>query len=260
MDNLYITTSGQGTKPALFFHGLWGGGNYFRTLDFSGLLLGPLYLPDELGFGNSPKPNITYSKQAHIESVKNAIPYGQKYTVIGHSFGTVLAAAFANQYPELVERIICISPILYKDIGEAKKYLQTNLITKLTIDQPRITKMICKTCCSTGLLGVVSPWVVRDKRKHHISGCTQHTWNSYYSSFTEVFLKEPTLPLFEQAARKFPTLIIYGDKDNYLAPATMAAFSTMNLIKRVLPGQTHNVLFNQYAECMKILADWLSNN
>jgi len=67
--------------------------------------------PDLLGHGQSDKPNADYSLPAFANGMRDllAVLGIDRVTVVGHSFGGGVAAQFAYQYPELVERIVLVS-------------------------------------------------------------------------------------------------------------------------------------------------------
>ncbi len=242
---IFFTKKGKG-KPVVFLHGLWGGGNYFREFDSVQLAGYELYFPDELGFGKSPKPNIEYTPRVHCEALMQILPKDKKLVLIGHSFGTSLAIYFAKYFPERVEKLILISPLAYNSIEEAKKFLSTRLITRLTIERPFVAKLICKTVCSTGILGLISPFFVRGHKRKYIGGCTNHTWHSYYSSFVECLLSEPLAPVLDRISVTIPTLLVYGDKDNYTSSQEINQMVGKKL-KVVKTSGGHNLFFDKMA-------------
>lgn len=259
MYQLFSTQTGAGKNPVLFFHGLWGGGNYFRRLDLSKLELGPLYFPDQLGFGKSPKPNIEYTPQVHIEAIAQSVPH-QKYTIVGNSFGCVLAVYFAMLHPELVDRIILISPVLHKDRAEAKQYLSSKLIPKLTISHPWAASLLCHTLCKTRMLEIVAPFIQKTNKRVYLQGCTKHTWHSYYSTFMNCFLNEPSLPMIQEISEKIPTLILSSQTDNYVNPKTIQLLSAKKLTKQFISNASHNLFFEQTDECLTIIEKWIRLN
>lgn len=258
-NNLYLTTKGEGDTPALFLHGLWGGGNYFRHFDFPKLPFSPLYFPDQLGFGKSPKPNIEYTPKAHIDAIRKVLPKNQKYTVIANSFGTALALYYAHLYPKEIKRLILVSPLIYKDLDEAKKYLSTKLIARITIELPLLGNIICKSICKTRILSLVAPFFVKNHKRVYIQGCTEHTWHTYYSTFMNGFLREELFPTAKKVVNYIPTFIIYGKNDNYISPETIKRLNGEKLKLVEVKNSTHDLIFEQFDYCLDIIANWLSN-
>ncbi|OFW17137.1 MAG: hypothetical protein A3H29_01075 [Acidobacteria bacterium RIFCSPLOWO2_02_FULL_67_21] len=70
-------------------------------------------VPDQIGYGRSSKPIIPYhlydmARNTHrlLQSLKI-----EKAMVVGHSMGGMLAARFATQYPQAVERLVLYNPV-----------------------------------------------------------------------------------------------------------------------------------------------------
>ena len=254
---LFSTTKGTGDNLILFLHGLWGGGNYFRELDFSDLDNTTQIFPDEIGFGKSEKPDIEYTPELHCRLLEQSLPKKVQVTIIAHSFGTVLALQFLELYPERVKQIILVSPLIYKNTEEAEKYLSTNFISKLTIEKPLLTKVICKSVCSTGILGKVSPFFVTPARRKFIGGCTQHTWHSYYSTFTNCILKHPTFDVAKKNKDTIPMLLIYGDQDNYANYENTNQLSGKSITKIEVIDADHYILFEKFEEVKGEIKKWI---
>lgn len=259
-NKLYYTTEGEGNKPAVFVHGIWGGGNNLRSFDFSGLPVTPRYFPDNLGFGKSPKPNIAYTAEAHCQALAETLPNTGPLTIIGNSFGSVLAIHFAHRYPEWVSNIVLISPPIYKDIDEAKQYLSSGMFARLTIDAPVIARLGCLAYCTLSKpLLAVGAAVIPNKTTQFLYGATQHTWQSYYSTIQDGFLKEPLAPLAEQVGSVKPTLLICGEKDRYAATDTLQALQAPKMEKVFIAGATtHHLLDEQFDRCAPIMTQWLA--
>ena len=68
--------------------------------------------PDLLGHGASAKPRADYSVGGYANGMRDllAVLGHDRVTVVGHSFGGGVAMQFAYQYPELVERLVLVSP------------------------------------------------------------------------------------------------------------------------------------------------------
>lgn len=67
---------------------------------------------DLRGHGNSQKPKGISSIDDHISDLKETIEHlnvDEPITIVGHSFGAVLAVKFAEIYPELVNKLLLVS-------------------------------------------------------------------------------------------------------------------------------------------------------
>ena len=113
----YMDVAPQGTPnghTAMLLHGNNFGGFYFKAI-IDGLTKEGfrVIVPDQIGYGRSSKPIAPYNfnTQARntwllLQSLKI-----DKVMVIGHSMGGMLAARFATQYPNAVERVVIYNPI-----------------------------------------------------------------------------------------------------------------------------------------------------
>ncbi len=125
---LHYFTAGEG-KPALIIHG--GPGNP-PVASWSGLK--PLegeyrfYYYDQRGCGESTRPFDKFTSSNYYENMQTlnkSLGLGaqvadierirrilgvEKITLIGHSFGGFIAALYATEFPERVEKLVLISP------------------------------------------------------------------------------------------------------------------------------------------------------
>jgi pimeloyl-ACP methyl ester carboxylesterase len=70
-------------------------------------------VPDQIGYGRSSKPIVPYSFNDMAKNTRAILQHlnVSKVMVVGHSMGGMLAARFATQYPDMVERLVLYNPI-----------------------------------------------------------------------------------------------------------------------------------------------------
>lgn len=131
------TASGKG-KPLLLIHGLGIGASH-EEWNNSILFLSKyyrVYAIDLLGYGNSEKPNITYSAYLYIQLINEFISNVIKKSVylIANANSASFAVMSCNFRPELYKKMILISP---NGVGERKE-IATNddYWTKFIYDIP----------------------------------------------------------------------------------------------------------------------------
>ncbi len=112
--NLYIKTFGnQSNTPIIFMH---GGPGYncasfeattAQNLAYSGFFV---IVYDRRGEGRSKDVNAKFTFEQSIEDVNSIFSEYklQKATVIGHSFGGILATNFATAYPNKVQALVLV--------------------------------------------------------------------------------------------------------------------------------------------------------
>lgn len=98
-----------GSGPTvILLHGLGGSGqNWMFTVG----ALSPQFhvvVPDQIGFGNSDKPAINYRVRTYVDFLDQFCKQLkiERATLVGHSMGGWIAAAFTIAFPERVERLV----------------------------------------------------------------------------------------------------------------------------------------------------------
>ncbi len=93
---------------------------------------------DLLGFGKSPKPQwCDYTMTDHTRSLyhtMNKLRLGGKFTLVGHSLGSFLAARYASEHEPNLERLYLLSPPVYPPLSSIEKRTarrMTGLLLKL---------------------------------------------------------------------------------------------------------------------------------
>lgn len=105
-------------NAVLFLHGKNFNGYYWKdVISFLNEAGYRVIVPDQVGWGQSDKPNIHYSFHLLAANTKKLLDsLGlQKINVIGHSMGGMLAARFALMYPQTVDKLIFENPIGLED-------------------------------------------------------------------------------------------------------------------------------------------------
>lgn len=105
-------------KTVLLLHGKNFNGYYWK--DVISFLVAKGYrviVPDQVGWGQSGKPNIHYSFHLLAANTKKLLDTLEinKAIVIGHSMGGMLATRFALLYPQTVEKLVYENPIGLED-------------------------------------------------------------------------------------------------------------------------------------------------
>jgi pimeloyl-ACP methyl ester carboxylesterase len=118
----YVTFGADTAQPVLFIHGApgaWDG--YLNMLDDSALQHQfHLISVDRPGYGKSQKKprkkvySLVEQAQAIVMALKSNHS-GKKAIIVGRSYGAPVAAEIAAMYPELVKKVILLSPAIDPD-------------------------------------------------------------------------------------------------------------------------------------------------
>jgi pimeloyl-ACP methyl ester carboxylesterase len=95
-----------------FFGAYWAG--TIQALTAAGYRV---VVPDQIGFGKSPKPDLHYSFELLAQTTKALLDTlgATKVTVVGHSMGGMLAVRYALLYPTATARLVLENPIGLED-------------------------------------------------------------------------------------------------------------------------------------------------
>lgn len=117
----YVSIGSKFNQPVLFIHGAPGNWTAYENLLADKVLQSNYQLisVDRLGYGSSRKGNpklASIKDQARlIVQALNSNQSGQKAIVIGRSYGAPIAAKIAAEHPDLVEKVVLISPVIDPD-------------------------------------------------------------------------------------------------------------------------------------------------
>src|SRR5436190_11379431 len=110
-----VVPQGQGNShTVVLLHGNNFAGFYFGVLIDALRKEGfRVVVPDQIGYGRSSKPIIPYNLADMARNTRAVLQSRNisKVFVVGHSMGGMLAARFATQYPDMVERLVLFNPI-----------------------------------------------------------------------------------------------------------------------------------------------------
>jgi pimeloyl-ACP methyl ester carboxylesterase len=122
---LFTRVLGNGA-PVVFIPGYQGStefwGNNFDSLANRRNLI----FVDILGFGHSPWPDKPPTLEDHLGALhRTLVAEGatRRVTVVAHSFGALLAAYYAERYPEEIDRLLLLGAPVFRDESDARQRL-----------------------------------------------------------------------------------------------------------------------------------------
>jgi 3-oxoadipate enol-lactonase len=266
MQDLLLCTHIEGRdeqEPIVFLPGFIGSHTAWNS-DFCALSKSyRLVFLDTLGFGCSPKPDIEYSLADHLAAIRATLhSLGvQKAHFVGHSMGSLLALAYACQFPDAVETATLLALALYSSEQEARQIVgRTSLFTRLAALDTPLAHIACEVMCSIRpLLMLAAPLFAPDVPPAVARAGLQHTWPSYSRTLRNVILKSRAREWLQEV--KQPLLIIQGDRDRIapLEPLKQAVAGLPNVGLCVLEAG-HRVIFTHSAVISAEIARFLAEN
>jgi pimeloyl-ACP methyl ester carboxylesterase len=219
-----------------------------------------LLLPDALGFGRSPKPDIGYTLDDHLHALRATL---QLHTVdvvhlVGHSMGGILALAYAQRWPEEVGKLVLLATPFYRSETEARQIVaRSSLFNRLfAMDNP-LARGVCMLMCATRpLLMQLVPRFVHDGPELVAQDSLHHTWTSYARTLQHVVFETPARLLIREVAH--PIRIVQGTKDT-IAPLALTREATTGLVLvqlTTLPAE-HRFVFTHSGERAALTDQWI---
>lgn len=170
--------------------------------------------PDQIGFGKSSKPAAyQFTFQALAANTRDLLDSlrVEKFVLVGHSMGGMLAVRMALMYPEKVERLALVNPIGLEDWKLVAPY---RTVDENFAQELRATPESIKEYQRMNYFGGV--WKPEyDALTEILAGWTRHpeykrvAWNAALTS--DMIFTQPVVYEFEQL--KSPTLLIIGQRD-----------------------------------------------
>jgi pimeloyl-ACP methyl ester carboxylesterase len=110
---LYVKEYGSGQDTVIMLHGGWGADHEGLVDAVKGLSKQYHFVfYDQRGSLRSPFPDSLISYSAHIEDLEllRKTLRLKKITLVGHSMGGMLAAAYASKYPDRIKTLVLLAP------------------------------------------------------------------------------------------------------------------------------------------------------
>ena len=173
-------------------------------------------VPDQIGFCKSSKPAAyQYSFQQLAHNTKTMLDKigVQRFTVIGHSTGGMLATRIALMYPDNVEQLVMVNPIGLEDWkaeGVPTLNIDQWLARESQVNAERIRNYERSTYYVNEWRPDYERWVQMLAGMYRGPGRDIVMWNS--ALIYDMIFTQPVLYEFNKL--KVPTLLLIGEKDN----------------------------------------------
>jgi pimeloyl-ACP methyl ester carboxylesterase len=210
-----IKPEGESKGTVVLLHGKNFSGNYWeRTANDLIKAKYRVLIPDQIGFGKSSKPEsfpFTFQYLAQLTHDLVVSRKIEKFIIIGHSMGGMLATRMALMFPDSIQKLILVNPIGLEDWKTKIPYKNINDLyqSELKSDETKI-RDYQKASYFDG------QWKPEYEKGIEIAvGWTKHkdfpkiAWNSALT--TDMIFTQPVLYEFKNL--KMPTLLIVGTRD-----------------------------------------------
>jgi pimeloyl-ACP methyl ester carboxylesterase len=237
---------GEGTRLTVALHGYGEEGSSYAPLagyigtDYT------LICPD-LPFHGDTKWNRKDFKIEDLHDILDTlIPLSlRKITLIGYSMGGRMALAFAEKYPELIEKLILIAPDGLHNNFWYRFSTQTaygNKLFNYTMKKPHWLFNMMRIVQATGLMNKSV-----FKFAHHYLD-DEEARADLYERWTAFRFIKPSLQSL-QKEKRFKTLMIFGKYDRIILPKTAQRLAHINeCIKVKIIHAGHQLLSEKHTK------------
>ena len=177
-------------------------------------------IPDLPGFGDGEKLD-DYTIDSYVEWVKKYISrITSPVILLGHSFGSIICAAYAAKYPKTISKLILVNPIGAPALKGPRKLLTQGAIFYYFIGRKLPTKLANAWLASPAVVQIMSSVMAKtkDKQLRSFIHRQHHTHFSRFhdaASLSQGFKTSVSHSVRDYASDvKATTLLIAGDKDD----------------------------------------------
>ncbi len=213
-----------------------------------------LLLVDPLGFGRSPKPWVRYSVDRHVAELRRVLERRGPVTLVGHSFGAILAVAYAARFPDAVEGMVLIGLPHFGGEESALRYFgQRPGPDRWFFTHIGLAALACLV--TRRLLGRVLPLLLPDLPREVAEDLVQHTWRSSTSTMWECVYRHDVALDAARLRPGLPVTLLHGALD-LTAPLSgverlVASHPRWSL--QVFPEGNHHLFLQSAESCLEAL-------
>lgn len=164
-----------------------------------------------MGCGNSPAPDIDYTVDDHVESIRKTLfrkGIFLPFILVGHSMGGIIAARFAARYGNWVKRLVMVGVPIYPPASATLNPLDWAQLGFYTEFYNYLKANPVFTAQTAKAINRLSP--IKD-----VIAVTERGWESIRRSMTNVIQGQETLT--DLTLVRVPVDLVYGTNDPFLS-------------------------------------------
>jgi pimeloyl-ACP methyl ester carboxylesterase len=254
--DIHVIEWGAG-PPVLLLHGNPDSGIMWQGIAER---LAPHYrcvAPDLPGFGHSEVPaNFERSLDGlaqFVEQFLNAAAIERPLDLVAHDFGGPFAFAWAVKHPDAVRRMVAINTLFFSDYRWHfwARIWRTPILGELSMlamNRPMFAQELRRGSKGVSDAHIDSTWALMTP------GMKKEVLRLYRATDAANF--QPWESAFLKLVREKPTLVIWGDKDPYIAPRFAERFNAQKVLH--LPQAGHWAAVEAPAQCADAILQFFS--
>ena len=246
----HVQRLGSGTRTVVFLHGLIMDNlsSWFFTVANPVATFSDVLLYDLRGHGRSERPPTGYHLDQMVADLAGLLDANGKIgpvTLVGNSYGALLALAFAVAHPERVEGLVLVDGHLSDD-GWAE-----NMVQVLRLEGAARDSVIIQN---------FRAWMGRHstRKRNRLASTAREL--VYETTLVDDIGATPEVGPTQIRALRCPVLAIYGEHSDILSHGQRMAGALEDCELRVSPGCTHSVIWEATARLREEVVAWLQRD
>ena len=248
-----------GGPAVVLLHGLGASSAFWRPV-VAGLSAAGArtVVPDLLGFAASIRLGTHFHLDDQAAAVVRLIEgHGDGPVVlVAHSYGAAVAVTVAIDRPDLVRRLVLVTPAAFADAAQARERIGgRSWIARKTMDGSPVADVACGTMCLlrrplTSLAPRVAARISPDIPADVARDAVRYVWPAYRDALTSL-LQDSPLPAW-LADPALPTTVVIAEDDETVLARDLEELLGPEVEVIRLPG-THGLPMERPAEVAKVI-------
>ncbi len=215
-------------------------------------------VPDLLGFAASIRLGTHFHLDDQAAAVLRLVEgHGAGPVVlVAHSYGAAVAVAVARERPDLVRRLVLVSPAAFADVGHARAQIGgRSWMARKTMDGSAVADVACGLMCLlrrplTSLAPRVATRLSPEIPDDVARDAVRYVWPAYRDALTSL-LEDDSLPTW-LADPPLPTTVVLAEDDQTVPAAGLERLLGPAIAVVRLPG-THMLPLEDPAEVARAI-------
>ncbi len=216
-------------------------------------------VPDLLGFGSSMRLGTRFDLAEHADAVLRLLDHHgiRRAHLVGHSWGSVVAAAVATRGPDHVARLTLVTPAVFSDVRTAQaRFAGRSWLARATLSGSPLGGFVCGAMCLLRpMLARVAPRLEPDVPEDVARDGVQHSCAAYSDALHSIWHDNPLVDVLRKPP--CPVTVVLADGDRTVLPGDVLDLSLSPQVRIVrLPGD-HGIAYDEPDAITAVLLDQL---
>lgn len=195
---------------------------------------------DLLGYGGSLRTGTRFTVADQADALVRLLREQDRPPVlVGHSWGCLVAARAALDHPELVARLVLVSPAVFPDAATARERIGgRSWLARRTLAGAPVASALCGAMClARPLLGALAGQARGDLPESVAHGGVQHVYPAYRDGLLSLWADRSAPDLL--ARPPVPVTLVLADDDRTVRTGEVLALERADDVRVVRVPGTH---------------------